>query len=1057
MVDSDSSVTTLGLGKEPVASKPRQESDNDWQSIDLLLTQDEDSSEDEAGGASEDDDTSLGQPERKKYKKCAMGPANTKESTAASNTACAQRNPSTPPGGVPSDQSQSPNCHVKSKRSPQEKKSSHFFASPATRTLNILSQQSSQEDLRYDMSMLEKDATDVMLSMRDGPSNKPKPRSQKKETAISQSSSSENDGKYDRQEKAAPSKKKEKAVTVRASNKNPGAKNHDCNKTSNSTADRTENSDRPATNRFLTESSEEPADDQQARDLEDENNNHRQDQRKTTLRALAVKAEHAQNTSNATKSTAISKPEVFINKQEKSSGQISKELLISGERSHPQNTKQDLTGPHESRPQYRPQQQGELPTPPPRHHDKHESDIPPDTIDHTSYYIQHIIVDKAGGLGCIVAKATPPKSLMPLYTQEYCKIKEISETSVAYSYGFRVDDWFADPSGQKLVDYHDLVARCKSNKRPMQLYVARKKGSYSTKPPVRVNGKWKSDNNRHKFSTDNDNVSTDIDLNNEIEKVVQKVLEDSQQLQSAPPQISVTSKPPPKQAQKLSSKASKQPNASLLSTSTSATSSESKCKRSRSGPASSVKKNHPREATDAGNDDESENGKVQDDEDIDVELPNEDRVVPFCKLCNLQNDGSKKSKPKKRSVHHGLCPKNPGFRDSNADNILCKIIAGVNLGCHACAKAYEVGKSTIATGGTHSITCPWREEKVANNSKVTKKKKQPQGKKSRASASSTTSEKGKTAVVSTSGKGSPKKKKSHNSSPEDHEEQPNPSTLKAKSLNLSSVRDGKTGRFVKNKGNVPQDEEGPNESPTDNSNAKQPPQNRPQQKETEATRHPSQEQDRSNIGTSNKRSAVEAELDSLDAEIPQKRQQTNKVGSAQNGSTKVVTRPANAVETRKDSSNGARIPIPQMTPPPVYNTSTTRSTVSHQVTPAGCSTTPTLADDGGPCKSKWIRCDTNPWGPDGYMDGDVVLLTPASGIGHYETLLSSRRYEMDPFSEAAGYTTTHTFPEYNFLSLKRDPMAQRSWGFSITRHDFGGACLVSSVDPLSPAEAAVSL
>ena len=40
------------------------------------------------------------------------------------------------------------------------------------------------------------------------------------------------------------------------------------------------------------------------------------------------------------------------------------------------------------------------------------------------------------------------------------------------------------------------------------------------------------------------------------------------------------------------------------------------------------------------------------------------------------------------------------------------------------------------------------------------------------------------------------------------------------------------------------------------------------------------------------------------------------------------------------------------------------------------------------------------------------------------------------------------------LALRRDPMGNRSWGFSIHKDELGGACLVDWVGQASPAAAA---
>lgn len=71
-----------------------------------------------------------------------------------------------------------------------------------------------------------------------------------------------------------------------------------------------------------------------------------------------------------------------------------------------------------------------------------------------------------------------------------------------------------------------------------------------------------------------------------------------------------------------------------------------------------------------------------------------------------------------------------------------------------------------------------------------------------------------------------------------------------------------------------------------------------------------------------------------------------------------------------------------------------------------------------------------------------------------------KRFVANPFEAGSPYHATHKSPArgegYSVLSLVRDRMGLRPWGFTVRLHEFGGACLVDSVEPLSPAEAAVS-
>jgi len=120
--------------------------------------------------------------------------------------------------------------------------------------------------------------------------------------------------------------------------------------------------------------------------------------------------------------------------------------------------------------------------------------------------------------------------------------------------------------------------------------------------------------------------------------------------------------------------------------------------------------------------------------------------------------------------------------------------------------------------------------------------------------------------------------------------------------------------------------------------------------------------------------------------------------------------------------------------------------------------------------SKWIPCE-NPWGTQGYQEGDVMLLCPKDYERHfrlYGPVNGEDRFVMHPFNHdfewryslnpVCDYSKTHVHPFYggtHTIRLVRDRMGKRTWGFTVERHDFGGACLVSGVESLSPAEAAV--
>jgi hypothetical protein len=107
--------------------------------------------------------------------------------------------------------------------------------------------------------------------------------------------------------------------------------------------------------------------------------------------------------------------------------------------------------------------------------------------------------------------------------------------------------------------------------------------------------------------------------------------------------------------------------------------------------------------------------------------------------------------------------------------------------------------------------------------------------------------------------------------------------------------------------------------------------------------------------------------------------------------------------------------------------------------------------------SSWEDC-IDPWGRERQVEDDITVYNADIALCHHESIVPSPRFEIDPFAVSSRYRKTHSTPEEGFqpIVLQRDPLAQRPWGFSWKRHEFGGACLVTSVEPLSPAEAAVS-
>jgi hypothetical protein len=117
--------------------------------------------------------------------------------------------------------------------------------------------------------------------------------------------------------------------------------------------------------------------------------------------------------------------------------------------------------------------------------------------------------------------------------------------------------------------------------------------------------------------------------------------------------------------------------------------------------------------------------------------------------------------------------------------------------------------------------------------------------------------------------------------------------------------------------------------------------------------------------------------------------------------------------------------------------------------------------------SKWLPC-ANPWGKIGQEEGDVVIISPFQSENSAELISTlhlglhgdpPKRFTFKPMERNSPYLDSHRSPErggYSVLRLTRDRAALVPWGFTVRNHEFGGACLVNSVEPLSPAENAVS-
>ncbi|OEU10343.1 hypothetical protein FRACYDRAFT_247371 [Fragilariopsis cylindrus CCMP1102] len=107
-------------------------------------------------------------------------------------------------------------------------------------------------------------------------------------------------------------------------------------------------------------------------------------------------------------------------------------------------------------------------------------------------------------------------------------------------------------------------------------------------------------------------------------------------------------------------------------------------------------------------------------------------------------------------------------------------------------------------------------------------------------------------------------------------------------------------------------------------------------------------------------------------------------------------------------------------------------------------------------KPRWVPLsddEQDPWGEEGWQIEDSLLYGPQRGTGH---LVSNNRYAMNPFEIGSNYHRTHGTPVkgLSIIGLTRDPLGKFPWGFVVTRHELGLACIVETVHQNTPASAA---
>jgi hypothetical protein len=404
-------------------------------------------------------------------------------------------------------------------------------------------------------------------------------------------------------------------------------------------------------------------------------------------------------------------------------------------------------------------------------------------------------------------------------------------------------------------------------------------------------------------------------------------------------------------------------------------------------------------------------------------------TVPFCKACQKKTSSS--SRP-----HHALCPQHPEFDNSGALEKLHLVRGGVKMGCEACKHFYQHGRM-VDSSIAHLDDCPKGKQPLRKNGEVielndngaeaplavaTEKNKsassnQQQGQKKRGAATASqkdSSVSGGATEKSTVAKSAASKKKSDKGKGgEENKSEP----AKKKKGGASKKP---TGRKSTTKGSEPHSVALASLNPGAEATQKT------TTLETNAARR----------NRKKRRYEYESDSDSEDETI-----------------TKEDIRPPikRAVSKRtKFVEKGSDVPL-------VVDTAAKKKRQAPKKTSKKAPQT-LAANVDTQVKPVWVPC-ANPWGPSGYQEGDVALVTPSGGFTHHETVYGGPRFIVSPFGPNSDYSNTHRTPSEGFdvILLTRDPNAEHPWGFTYRRHEFGGACLVSSVDSLSPAASAVRL
>ena len=378
----------------------------------------------------------------------------------------------------------------------------------------------------------------------------------------------------------------------------------------------------------------------------------------------------------------------------------------------------------------------------------------------------------------------------------------------------------------------------------------------------------------------------------------------------------------------------------------------------------------------------------------------ESKAVPFCALCN----GRQTTHP----VHHSWCPENVQFVKSGADVILARLQRGVQLGCGVCVEEYKTGRAL--PGKKHSKACRQPEKKGSSKDKKTQKNDPLASNRSKNTL-------GDDADDDSDDDGSQSTCLSHIGDDDNGSVFPSPSKTKGRAFRKLEV--------VKKKPAAPL-------KPSQASTTAQPARKGAASltrastaKPKKSTRRDDQQQ-HPKVARKSSKATTTTSSTSTSFDDPSSR-------------NKARNRSAQVLRDRDDANKNASASQPKS-----------------PLLLAGDDETVEEEDPNETLNVTWEACEDF-WGPEGQIDGDIVVFSTSSGLSHYDSVFPSERFEMDPFSPSARYRRTHVAPEQGFhtIVMTRDFQAQRPWGFSCELHEFGGACLVSTVEPLSPAAAAV--